>query len=48
LIRDEEGEVLGAVGVSGDSGDNDEEVAVAGVEASGPQPDYGQVSDLMR
>jgi uncharacterized protein GlcG (DUF336 family) len=48
LIRDEEGEVVGAVGVSGDSGDADEEVAVAGVEAAGFRPDYGQIPEWTR
>jgi uncharacterized protein GlcG (DUF336 family) len=35
LIRDKDGALLGAVGVSGDSSDNDEAAAVAGIEASG-------------
>jgi uncharacterized protein GlcG (DUF336 family) len=35
LVRDKRGELLGAVGVSGDSSDNDEAAAVAGIEASG-------------
>jgi uncharacterized protein GlcG (DUF336 family) len=35
LFRGARGELLGAVGVSGDSSDNDETVAVAGVEAAG-------------
>jgi uncharacterized protein GlcG (DUF336 family) len=33
LIRDEESTLLGAIGVSGDSSDNDERVALTGVEA---------------
>lgn len=41
LVRNQSGALLGAVGVSGDTSDNDEAAAVAGVEAAGlvPQPD---------
>ncbi len=35
LILDSNGEVLGAVGVTGDTADNDEVAAVAGIEAAG-------------
>jgi uncharacterized protein GlcG (DUF336 family) len=35
LIIDSEGKLLGAVGVSGDTSDNDEIAAVAGIDASG-------------
>lgn len=35
LIRAKSGAVLGAVGVSGDTSDNDEAVAIAGIEAAG-------------
>ncbi len=35
LIRDAEGEVVGAVGVSGDNSDNDEIAAIAGIEGAG-------------
>lgn len=35
LIKDKDGAVLGAVGVSGDASDNDEAAAVAGIEAAG-------------
>jgi uncharacterized protein GlcG (DUF336 family) len=35
LIRDADGNVAGAVGVTGDSSDNDEACAVAGIEAAG-------------
>ncbi len=35
LIKDDEGRTLGAVGVSGDTSDNDERAAVAGIEAVG-------------
>ncbi len=41
LIRDGKGQVLGAVGVSGDTSDNDELVAVAGIEAAGLKADTG-------
>jgi len=40
LIRDGGG-VIGAVGISGDTGDNDEIVAVAGIEAAGLNADPG-------
>lgn len=35
LIRTAEGELLGAVGVSGDNSDNDEAAALAGIESAG-------------
>lgn len=35
LVRDETGQLVGAVGVSGDVSDNDERAAVAGIEATG-------------
>lgn len=35
LIRNAGGEVVGAVGISGDTSDNDEICAVAGIEAAG-------------
>lgn len=35
LVRDLGGNLVGAVGVSGDASDNDELVAVAGIEAAG-------------
>lgn len=35
LIVDADGEVVGAIGISGDMGDNDELCAVAGIEAIG-------------
>jgi uncharacterized protein GlcG (DUF336 family) len=40
LIR-HEGRILGAVGISGDTSDNDETAAVAGIEAAGLQADPG-------
>ena len=41
LIRSAEGDLLGAVGVSGDNSDNDETAALAGIESAGlvAQPD---------
>jgi uncharacterized protein GlcG (DUF336 family) len=41
LIRDAAGELLGAVGVSGDTSDNDELCALAGIAAAGLTPDAG-------
>lgn len=41
LIKSASGEVLGAVGVSGDTSDNDEAVAIAGIEAAGFAADAG-------
>ena len=35
LIADSNGDILGAVGISGDTSDNDEAAAVAGIEAAG-------------
>lgn len=35
LIRDGAGAILGAVGISGDTSDNDEAAAIAGIEAAG-------------
>jgi uncharacterized protein GlcG (DUF336 family) len=42
LIRDEAGALLGAVGVSGDTSDNDEICAVAGITAAGLKADTGE------
>ena len=41
LVRDDAGSLLGAVGVSGETSDNDETAAMAGIEAAGlrAQPD---------
>jgi uncharacterized protein GlcG (DUF336 family) len=39
LIRDASGEVLGAVGVTGDTEDRDEELAVHGIHAAGLKTD---------
>ncbi|MGI4953946.1 MAG: GlcG/HbpS family heme-binding protein [Janthinobacterium lividum] len=41
LVRDASGALLGAVGVSGDTSDNDEVVALAGVKAAGLVGDGG-------
>jgi uncharacterized protein GlcG (DUF336 family) len=41
LIRDADGDVIGAVGISGDTADNDETCAVAGIEAAGLKADTG-------
>lgn len=35
LVRSAKGEILGAVGISGDTSENDEACAVAGIEAAG-------------
>jgi len=35
LVRDGSGELLGAVGVTGDNSDNDEAAAIAGIESAG-------------
>jgi len=35
LIQDQEGTLLGAVGISGDMSDNDEAAAIAGIAAAG-------------
>lgn len=39
LIRDADGAIMGAVGVSGDASDNDEACAVAGIESVGLKAD---------
>ena len=41
LARTSTGELVGAVGVSGDSSDNDERAAIAGIEAVGLAPETG-------
>ncbi len=41
LIRDNKGEIMGAVGVSGDTSDNDELIAVAAITAAGFKADPG-------
>jgi uncharacterized protein GlcG (DUF336 family) len=39
LIRDKDGEVLGAVGVTGDTQERDEELAAHGIRAGGLKTD---------
>ena len=41
LIRDAQGRISGAVGISGNSGDNDEIAAIAGIEHTGLLADPG-------
>ena len=41
LIRDAGNQIIGALGISGDTGDNDEIIAVAGIEAAGLKADAG-------
>ena len=41
LIRDSEGEIIGAVGISGDTSDKDEACAIAGIEAAALFADPG-------
>jgi uncharacterized protein GlcG (DUF336 family) len=45
LIRDAAGDVVGAVGISGDVSDKDEACAVAGIEAAGLKAETGVFSD---
>lgn len=42
LIRGAAGDVIGAVGISGDTSDKDEMCCVAGIEAAGLTPDTGE------
>src|SRR5947207_15521938 len=41
LIRDAAGDVIGAVGISGDTSENDEVCGLAGIEAAGLKADPG-------
>ncbi|BDW11238.1 hypothetical protein PSHI8_13200 [Polynucleobacter sp. SHI8] len=41
LIRDANNHIIGSVGVTGDTSDNDELCAVAGIQAAGLTPDTG-------
>ena len=43
LILDQDGDVIGAVGVSGDTGDNDELCALAGLTATGLRAAPGKI-----
>jgi uncharacterized protein GlcG (DUF336 family) len=42
LIRDAAGAIVGAVGISGDTSDNDETCAEAGIAAAGLVADAGK------
>jgi uncharacterized protein GlcG (DUF336 family) len=42
LIRTAVGDIIGAVGISGDTSDRDEACAIAGIEAAGLKADPGQ------
>lgn len=44
LIANADKEIIGAVGISGDIGDKDEECAIAGIQAVGLTPIPGRVS----
>lgn len=41
LIKNASGETIGAVGISGDTSDNDEACCIAGIEAAGLKADAG-------
>ncbi|MEM8700306.1 MAG: heme-binding protein [Pseudomonadota bacterium] len=41
VLIQEDGQILGAVGITGDSSDNDETCAIAAIEAAGLQADGG-------
>jgi uncharacterized protein GlcG (DUF336 family) len=41
LIKDASGDIIGAVGISGDTADKDEACAVAGIAAAGLKADPG-------
>ncbi|MEO0544906.1 MAG: heme-binding protein [Pseudomonadota bacterium] len=41
LVKNAKGEILGAVGITGDTSDNDEACAIAGIEAAGYTADAG-------
>ncbi|HEY4370768.1 MAG TPA: heme-binding protein [Burkholderiales bacterium] len=41
LIRNAAGQIVGSVGISGDTSENDEICAVAGIQAAGLAPDTG-------
>ena len=46
IIRDVSGEILGSVGISGDTSDKDEICAVHGIQAAGFTPDTGDSENL--
>ena len=41
LIKDKNNNIVGSLGISGDTSDNDEIAAIAGIEAAGYNPDIG-------
>jgi uncharacterized protein GlcG (DUF336 family) len=41
LIHEQNGPLLGAIGISGDTSDNDEACALAGIEAAGLKANAG-------
>ncbi len=43
LVRGGNGDIIGAVGISGDTSDNDEICAIAGIEAAGLTPQTGRL-----
>lgn len=45
LILDQDGDVIGAVGISGDTGDNDELCALAGLTAAGLRAAPGKIEN---
>ena len=45
LIRDAKGAIIGAVGVSGDTADNDEAAALAGIASAGLMADTGAIAE---
>ena len=47
IIRSE-GAIVGALGVSGDTSQVDEDAAVAAIEGAGFQADFGQVEEWRR
>lgn len=44
LIKNDQNEIIGSIGISGDTSDNDEICAVAGVVAAGLTPETGELS----
>jgi uncharacterized protein GlcG (DUF336 family) len=44
LVRDKAGDIVGAVGISGDTSDKDEACCIAGIEAAGLTPDTGEAA----
>jgi uncharacterized protein GlcG (DUF336 family) len=41
LIKDKNNNIVGSLGISGDTSDNDEIAAIAGIEAAGYTADIG-------